>query len=90
MIEYVCDSRITADILEKEMKHILRFSGEKKKGASTIKLVASPFMLRRRRELSNEVMAGKFRVGLPDWEESRRRERGENPSVSAFGRRDRL
>jgi hypothetical protein len=36
-------------------------------------------MLRRRRELSDEVMAGKFRVEFPDWEESRRREREENP-----------
>jgi hypothetical protein len=33
----------------------------------------------RRRKLSDEVMAGKFRVEFPDWEESRKREREGNP-----------
>jgi hypothetical protein len=61
------------------MKDILRFAGEKKKGPAVVKLVASQLMLRRRRELSDEVMAGKFRVDMPPWEESRKREREENP-----------
>jgi hypothetical protein len=71
--------KITVEIPEKDMKDILRFSGEKKKGPAIVKLVASQLMLRRRRELSDEVMAGKFRVALPDWEESRQNEREENP-----------
>jgi hypothetical protein len=70
--------KITVDIPEKDMKDILRFSGEKKKGPAIVKLVASQLMLRRRRALSDEVLAGKFRANLPDWEESRRREREEN------------
>jgi hypothetical protein len=71
--------KITVDIPEKDMKDILRLSGEKKKGPAIVKLVASQLMLRRRRELSDEVMAGKFRVALPDPEEARKREREENP-----------
>ena len=71
--------KITVDIPENDMKDILRFSGEKKKGPAIVKLVASQLMLRRRRELSDEVMAGKFRVELPNWEESRQQEREENP-----------
>ena len=50
-----------------------------KKSPAIVKLVASQLMLRRRRELSDEVMTGKFRVELPDWKESRKRERGRNP-----------
>lgn len=71
--------KITVDIPENDLKDILRFSGEKKKGPAIASLVASQLMLRRRRQLSDEVMAGKFRVALPDWEESRKRERQENP-----------
>jgi len=71
--------KITVEIPENDMKDILRFSGEKKKGPAIVKLVASQLQLRRRRELSDEVMAGRFRVPLPDWEESRKREREENP-----------
>ena len=71
--------KITVEIPEKDMKDILRFSGEKKKCPAIVKLVASQLMLRRRRELSDQVMAGKFRVALPDWKESRQREREENP-----------
>jgi hypothetical protein len=71
--------KITVDISEKDLKDIMRFSGLKKKGPAIVKFVATELMLRRRRELSDEVMAGKFRVEFPDWEESRRREREENP-----------
>jgi hypothetical protein len=71
--------KITVDIPDNDMKDILRFSGEKKKGPAIVKLVASQLLLRRRRELSDEVMAGKFRVDLPDWEATRKREREENP-----------
>jgi hypothetical protein len=70
---------VTVDILEKDIKDILRFSGEKKKGPAIVKLVASQLMLYRRRELSEEVMAGRFSVALPDWRDTRQRERGEAP-----------
>ena len=61
--------KITVDIPEKDMKDIMRFTGEKKKGPAIAKLVATSLMLERRRELSEEVMSGKFRVEFPHWEE---------------------
>jgi hypothetical protein len=71
--------KITVDIPENDMIDILRFSGERKKGPAIVKLVASQLMLRRRRELADEVMAGKFQIALPDAEKARQREREENP-----------
>lgn len=61
--------KITVDIPESDLEDIIRFSGEKKKGPAIVKFLASGLMLRRRRELSDEVMAGKFRVGFPHYEE---------------------
>ena len=71
--------KIKVDIPEDDLQDVMRFSGEKRKGPAIVKFVTSGLMLRRRRELSDEVMAGKFRVEFPDWEESRNREREENP-----------
>ena len=71
--------KITVDIPDKDMKDIMRFTGEKKKGPAIAKLVATSLMLQRRRELSQEVMSGKFRVDLPSWEETRKLERARNP-----------
>lgn len=59
--------KVTVDISEKDLKDIMRFSGEKKKGPAIVKFVAAGLMLRRRRELSEEVMSGKFRVPFPGW-----------------------
>ena len=71
--------KITVDIPDKDLKDIMRFSGEKKKGPAIDKFLASELMLRRRRELCDEVMAGKFLVELPDWREQRKRDRENNP-----------
>ena len=46
----------------------MRFSGEKKKGPAIVKFVATELMLRRRRELSDEVMSGKLRFEFPHYE----------------------
>jgi hypothetical protein len=67
--------KVTVDVSANDLKDILRFSGEKKGGAGISKLVRAGLMLGRRRELSDEVLAGRFRVCFPDWESSRRRER---------------
>jgi len=40
--------KITVDISAKDMKDILRFSGEKKKGAAIVKLAAAQILLLRR------------------------------------------
>ena len=71
--------KITVDIPEKDLKDIMRFTGEKKKGPAIAKLVATSLMLQRRRELSDEVMSGKVRVDFPNWEEMRKLDRTDNP-----------
>ena len=71
--------KITVELSEKDLKDIMRFSGERKKGPAIAKFLASGLMLRRRRELSDEVMSGKFRVEFPEWEEVRAADRKENP-----------
>ncbi len=71
--------KITVDIPEKDLKDIIRFSGEKKKGPAIAKFLASKLMLDRRRELSEEVMSGKVRFDFPNWEETRKLEREQNP-----------
>lgn len=60
--------KITVDLLEKDLKDILRFSAEKKKGAAIAKFLSTALMLRRRRELSDEVMSGKVRLDFPHYE----------------------
>ena len=53
--------KITVDIPEKNVKDIMRFTGEKKKGPAIARLVADTLMLKRRRELSEEVASGKVK-----------------------------
>lgn len=60
--------KITVDIPEKDLKDIMRFSGEKKKGPAIAKLVADSLMIKRRRELSDEVMSGRVTFEFPHYE----------------------
>ena len=60
--------KITVELPEKDLKDIMRFSGEKKKGPAITKFLATELMLRRRRELSDEVMAGKVRMEFSHYE----------------------
>lgn len=67
--------KITVDIPEKDLKDIMRFSGEKKKGPAIARFLATELMLRRRRELSDEVMSGKVRFEFPHYETMRELDR---------------
>jgi len=60
--------KITVEVPAHDLKDIMRFSGEKKKGPAIAKFLASELMLRRRRELSDEVMSGKVRFEFPNYE----------------------
>ncbi len=60
--------KITVDIPEKDMKDIMRFTGEKKKGPAIARLVGDSLMLKRRRELSDEVTSGKVKFEFPHYE----------------------
>lgn len=70
--------KVTVEISEKDLPDILKFSGEKKKGPAVAKLVASALMLRRRRELSDEVLSGKVRLEFPHFEKNKELDR-KNP-----------
>lgn len=65
---YDLSMKITVEISDRDLKDIMRFSGEKKKGPAIAKFVATELMLRRRRELSDEVMSGKVRFEFPHYE----------------------
>jgi hypothetical protein len=71
--------KITVDISDKDLPDILRFSGEKKKGPAIAKLLAESLMLKRRRDLSDKVMAGEWQVAVEAWPASRARERARDP-----------
>lgn len=60
--------KVTVEVPDKDLKDIMRFSGEKKKGPAIAKFIASGLMLRRRRELSDEVISGKLRFEFPNYE----------------------
>lgn len=60
--------KITVDLPEKDLKDIMRYSGVRKKGPAIAKFLALELMLKRRRELSDEVMSGKVRLEFPHHE----------------------
>ncbi|HEY5792788.1 MAG TPA: hypothetical protein VIS74_05780 [Chthoniobacterales bacterium] len=70
--------KVTVDIPEKDLADIMRYSGEKKKGPAIVKFLTSGLMLRRRRELTEEIVSGKWVIDLPDWRITRARERDKN------------
>ncbi len=70
--------QITVEVPESDLKDILRFSGERKKGPAIAKLVASALMMQRRKEFCDQVMAGKISVDFPEWEPARIAERKAN------------
>jgi hypothetical protein len=57
--------KIIVDLPEKELRDVIRFSGEKKKGPAIRKFIVAELMLRRRREMSQKVLAGKLSAELP-------------------------
>lgn len=70
--------KITVDVPEKDLKDILKFSKERKKGPAISKFLNAALMLRRREEFCNQVMAGTIRVDFPEWEATRVAERKAN------------
>ena len=67
--------KITVDIPDADLKDIMRFAGEEEEGPALAKFLTFSLMLRRRRELSDEVMSGVFRFEFPHWEEMQRLDR---------------
>ena len=70
--------QISVNIPENDLKDIMRFSHERKKGPAIAKLLTSTLMMRRRQEFCDQVMAGKISIDFPDWEPARIAERKAN------------
>jgi hypothetical protein len=64
--------KITVDLSDSEIRDVLRFSGEKKKGPAIRKFIVDELMLRRRREISRKVLKGEWTVELPPIEKIRK------------------
>jgi hypothetical protein len=57
--------KISVELSENELKDVLRFSGEKKKGPAIRKFIVTELMLKRRREISRKVLSGEWSARLP-------------------------
>jgi hypothetical protein len=68
--------KVTVEISDNELREVLHFTGERKKGPAIRKLVADALMLCKRREATGRIMSGDWRFAMPSWSETRTRERG--------------
>jgi hypothetical protein len=63
--------KVTVEISEKDLKEILRITREKRKGAAIRQLAMEALMLKKRREILDEIQSGKWSVDLPPIESLR-------------------
>jgi hypothetical protein len=63
--------KITVDLSDNDLKDVLRFSGEKKKGPAIRKFITTELMLKRRREMSRKFLTSEWSVELPRIEKLR-------------------
>ena len=63
--------KVTVEMSDEELKDVLRMTHEKRKGAAIRQLALEALMLKKRRELLDEVEAGKWSVDLPPIESLR-------------------
>jgi hypothetical protein len=68
---YINSMKVTVEMSEEELKDILKVTCEKRKGAAIRQLALEALMLKKRRELLDEVDAGKWSVDLPPIERLR-------------------
>jgi hypothetical protein len=57
--------KVTVEMSDAELREILKITQEKRKGAAIRQLALEALMLKKRRELLDEVEAGKWSVELP-------------------------
>ncbi|HTD15809.1 MAG TPA: hypothetical protein VK673_11555 [Chthoniobacterales bacterium] len=63
--------KVTVEMSDAELREILRITQERRKGAAIRQLALEALMLKKRRELLDEVEAGKWSVELPPIESLR-------------------
>jgi hypothetical protein len=68
---YELNVKVTVELSDAELREILRVTREKRKGAAIRQLALEALMLKKRRELLDEVEAGKWSVDLPPIERLR-------------------
>ena len=52
--------KITVEIDAQDMRDVIRFSGEKRRGAALAKFLASSLQLSRRREVADKFLSGEW------------------------------
>jgi hypothetical protein len=63
--------KVTVEMSDAELREILKVTQERRKGAAIRQLALEALMLKKRRELLDEVEAGKWSVELPPIESLR-------------------
>jgi hypothetical protein len=63
--------KISVEISDRELNEIRRFADEKHKGPAIRKLALEGLRLRKRKVLSDKIMAGEWSVEIPDLEKLR-------------------
>ena len=64
--------KVTVEISEKDLKDVIKLSGETKKGPAIQKFIIGELMLKRRREMSKKFVAAKLNAELPGMESVRK------------------
>ena len=67
--------KVTVEVSDQELKEIMRLSGERRKGAAIRQLAVESMMVRRRMEMLQQIVDGKWSADLPPWEETRAKDR---------------
>lgn len=63
--------KVTVEVSDAELREILKITREKRKGAAIRQLALEALMMKKRRELLDEIEAGKWSVDLPPIENLR-------------------
>jgi hypothetical protein len=64
--------KVTVEVSDAELREILRFTHENRKGAAIRQLALEALMLKKRRELLDELESGKWSVDVPTIESLRK------------------
>ena len=67
--------KITVELSDSELKDIRRITGESKKGPAVRKMVVDALMLKKREEIAQKFITGKFGAELAGFEEGRSADR---------------
>ena len=63
--------KITVELSDAELKEVIRYTREKRKGPAIRKLVVNTLLMRRRAAANEKFMSGEWSVEFPDFEKLR-------------------